>query len=285
MSIGIIEQNSSTLTFGDLSFPVVDYGQGQPVILLHGFPDSRYLWRYQIPTLAESGFRVIVPDLRGFGDASKPEHVSDYALPLIMGDVLSILDTLGIESTMVIGHDWGAALAWLLTAYHPQRVEKLVALSVGCPGTSGTSSLVQRERSWYMYFFQNKDTAEAWLQHDNWKLFREWGRGDGDYARYIRDLSRPGALTAGLNWYRANVNPSPPSTELPSFPKITCPVLGMWSDGDNYLTEDHVRKSYENIESDWFYKVIRGASHWFMLERSEIVNRYIIEFLTERGED
>lgn len=280
MTCELIEKHSKILTIGELSFPVVDYGEGKPILLLHGFPDSRYLWRYQIPALANAGFRVIAPDLRGLGDASKPENVEAYALPNIMGDVIGLLDALNIEKTYVIGHDWGAAVSWLLTAYHPQRVEKLVALSVGCPSTSGAATLEQRERSWYMYFFQYKAVAEAWLQHDNWKMFREFMRGDGDMTRYIRDLSRPGALTAGLNWYRANINPAPPSDTRPTFPKITCPVLGIWSDGDNYLTEAHMRQSYENIDGEWIYKVIRGASHWFMLEKADELNRLLIEFLT-----
>jgi pimeloyl-ACP methyl ester carboxylesterase len=281
VSDNIINNHTKTLTVNDLSFPVVDYGEGKPIILLHGFPDSRYLWRYQIPALAEAGFRVIAPDLRGFGDASKPEAVEDYALKHIIGDVVAMLDTLEIETTMVIGHDWGAAVAWGLTAYYQQRVEKLVALSVGCPGTSGSGTLEQRERSWYMYFFQYKDTAEAWLQHDNWKLFREWTRSDGDTSRHIHDLSRPGALTAGLNWYRANIHPAPPAQTRPTFPRITCPVLGIWSDGDNYLTESQMRQSYENVEGEWAYKVIRGASHWFMLEKAEELNRLLLDFLTE----
>lgn len=281
MSTDFIEQHSTTLTIGDLSFPVFDHGEGQPVLLLHGFPDSRYLWRFQIPALADAGFRVIAPDLRGFGDASKPDKVSDYALSVIIGDVIGILDALDIESTLLVGHDWGAAVAWSLTAFYPQRIQKLIALSVGCPGTSGMQTLEQRERSWYFSFFQHEGITEAWMQHDNWKFFRDWMRGDGDYAQYIRDLSRPGALTAGLNWYRANINPSPPSDKPSSFPRIIRPVLGIWSDGDNYLTEAHVYNSYENIDADWQYRKIRGASHWFMLEKPDLLNRYMIEFFTD----
>jgi pimeloyl-ACP methyl ester carboxylesterase len=282
MSFDIIENHSKTLTVGEITFPVVDYGTGKPVLLLHGFPDSRYVWRYQIAALAEAGFRVIAPDLRGLGDATRPDDVEAYSLRVITGDIVGLFDMLGIESVYVVGHDWGAAVSWLLTAYHPARVEKLVALSVGCPGTSGNMTIEQREKAWYYYFFQYKDAAEGWLQHDNWKLFREWIRGGGDYARYIKDLSRPGALTAGLNYYRANIRPNPPLATRPTFPKITCPVLGIWSDCDYFLTDTQMRQSYENIEGEWVYKVIHGGSHWFMLEKPEELNRSIIEFFIEK---
>ncbi len=114
MCVEIIEAHTNTLTFDNLTLPVVDYGKGMPLILLHGFPDSRYLWRYQIPVLADAGFRVIAPDLRGFGDADKPQDVAAYRLREILGDVVKILDFLEIERTMVIGHDWGAVIAWSL---------------------------------------------------------------------------------------------------------------------------------------------------------------------------
>src|SRR5215510_3268142 len=124
MSFDIIEDHSKTLTVGEITFPVVDYGTGKPVLLLHGFPDSRYLWRYQIPALADAGFRVIAPDLRGLGDATKPDDVEAYALRVVVGDVIGLLDMLNIESAYVIGHDWGAAVSWLLAAFYPRRVEK-----------------------------------------------------------------------------------------------------------------------------------------------------------------
>lgn len=280
MSIDIIEQNSKTINLGDLTFPVVDYGSGQTVLLLHGFPDSRYLWRYQIPALADAGFRVVAPDMRGFGEASKPAHVSDYGIQNVIGDLIGILDTLDIESAMLVGHDWGAVPAYSLTAYFPQRIQKLILMSVGCLPNSGWEAFKQRERSWYMDFFRKEGIAEEWIQYDNWKFFRDWTRGDGDYTRYINDLSRPGALTAGLNWYRANGNTGSPPIQ-PLSPRITCPVLGLWSDGDYYLIEEQMLQSYENIDAEWQYRKIRGASHWFMLERPDLVNRYMIEFLSD----
>jgi pimeloyl-ACP methyl ester carboxylesterase len=263
-----------------LSFPVVDTGSGPVVLLLHGFPDSRFLWRNQIGPLVQAGFRVIAPDLRGFGEAPKPTAVQDYRLPVIARDVIGILDALGIKQARVVAHDWGAGLAWYLAAANGDRVERLVALSVGAGGTSGTSTLVQREKSWYFLFFQFEGIAEASLMRDDWRLFKEWTRGQGDTERQLKDLSRPGALTAGLNWYRANVRPQmPPETPPPPPPKIACPVMGVWSDRDPFLTEAHVSKSFERISGPWRYEKIEGAGHWMMLDKPSELNRLLLDFL------
>src|SRR5256714_12274615 len=116
-----------------LQFHVRDEGSGKPVILLHGFPDTGDLWRNQIPALVEGGFHVIVPDLRGRGRSSKPPAVSDYRLSTIVRDVTGILDALGIERAHVVGHDWGAGVAWLVAALAPERVDRLVPVSFGPP--------------------------------------------------------------------------------------------------------------------------------------------------------
>ena len=116
----------------------IDYeitGQGRPVVLLHGFPDSGRLWRHQVPALARAGFQVIVPDLRGYGKSDKPAAVDAYSLPFLAGDVLAVLGSLGIDRAHVVGHDWGAALAWGLASLAPDRVDHLVVLSVGHPTT------------------------------------------------------------------------------------------------------------------------------------------------------
>ena len=261
------------------SFPVLDHGEGPAVVLLHGFPDSRHLWRYQVPALAEAGFRVLAPDMRGFGDAPKPEAVEAYALPNAVADVVGILEALGVEEVRLVGHDYGSAVAWLLASTRPDLVERLVALSVGAPGNPGTRTLEQRERSWYFYFFQFEGIAEAWLRHDDWQLFREFTREDGDQERYIEDLSRPGALTAALNWYRANVRPEPPD-ESGAYPSVTCPVLGVWSDGDHYLTEGHMTGSTAKVDGPWRYERITDASHWLMLDAPRELNELLVEFLT-----
>ena len=119
---------TKTVTVGGLSFPVADYGSGPPVVLLHGFPDDRHLWRYQVPALAAAGFRVIAPDLRGFGDAPQPQDPKDYGSPLVVADVIGILDALGVKQVQLVAHDWGAAVGWALARQYPDRITRYVAL-------------------------------------------------------------------------------------------------------------------------------------------------------------
>ena len=198
---------SRRLQVGELNFHLLDAGSGPAVLFLHGFPDSAYLWRHQIPALVEAGFRAIAPDLRGFGDSDKPEGTEAYALPYILEDLVGLLDHLHIERAHLVAHDWGAAAGWALAALHPERVNRLVALSVGHPATFWQSGLDQREKSWYMLLFQFRGTAEELLTRDDWQLFRDWVRHHPEAEHWIKGLQRPGALTAALNWYRANVAP------------------------------------------------------------------------------
>jgi pimeloyl-ACP methyl ester carboxylesterase len=256
-------------------FPVVDYGTGPVVLLLHGFPDDRHLWRYQVGPLARAGFRVVAPDLRGFGDAPRPQDPKEYGLGIVMDDVLGILDALEIGKVQLVAHDWGAAVGWRVAAEHPERVVRYVALSVGAPG--GPMPIEQREKSWYMAFFRQTGVAETQLMQSNWQLFREWTRNAKDTDRYIASLSRPGALTAGLNWYRAGNQPGSAAATPP--PQVTIPVLGIWSDRDAYLTEVRMKTSGERIRGPFQYEKIAGASHWLMLDKPQELNRLLLSFL------
>ena len=133
-----------------VTLTVQDEGEGPPVLLIHGFPDSHRLWRHQVPALVAAGKRVIAPDLRGFGESQQPNEVADYALRHSIADMLAVLDALEIERAQVVGHDWGAAVAWGLAAFAPERVERLVVLSVGHPRALAEPTMEQREKSWYM---------------------------------------------------------------------------------------------------------------------------------------
>ncbi|MBM3770607.1 MAG: alpha/beta hydrolase [Acidimicrobiia bacterium] len=261
-----------------LSFPVADVGTGPPVLLLHGFPDDRHLWRYQARALVDAGYRVIAPDLRGFGDAPRPQDPKEYGIPIAVRDVIGILDTLGVQQVQLVAHDWGAAVGWRLAADHPQRVSRYVAMSVGAPGAGTT--IEQREKSWYMLFFRQTGIAEQQLMANNWELFREWGRNPIDVDRWIANLSRPGALTAALNWYRATGGGPPTSAAGPA-PQVQCPVLGIWSDGDAYLTEYPLRSSGERIKGPFQYIKVTGASHWLMVDRPAEINEKLLAFLVK----
>jgi len=264
-----------------VTLSVVDEGAGQPVVLLHGFPDSSYVWREQIPALVADGKRVVAPDLRGFGDSDKPQEAEAYRMTHLVADVVAVLDALEIDRADVVGHDWGAGLAWVLAARVPERVHRLVVMSVGHPNAGRPPSVAQREKSWYMLLFQFEDTAEALLAQSDWKLAREWLRGNGDVDRYLVDLARPGALTAALNWYRANVSPEREVGAPRAFPEVRAQTLGLWSSGDDYLLEEQMVGSAEHVTGGWSYARVDGASHWLQLDAPERVNELLAAFLRE----
>ncbi|HTO54897.1 MAG TPA: alpha/beta fold hydrolase [Myxococcota bacterium] len=264
---------------------VADLGPrgGKPVYLLHGFPDSSYLWRHQVPKLVDAGYRVIVPDLRGFGLSDKPASVDAYAMPTLIGDALGVLDVLQVPRAHVVCHDWGAALGWALAIFLPDRVERLVALSVGHLAGFGAAGMEQREKSWYMLYFQYEGIAEEALRADDWKLFRDWTRNHAELPHWIEDLSRPGALTAALSWYRANVNPARPNVLAMDYPPVKAPTLGIWSSHDAYLTEAQMTASKAFVEGPWRYERLEGASHWLQLDQPERVSSLILDWLGESG--
>jgi pimeloyl-ACP methyl ester carboxylesterase len=269
------------LQVNGLNFHVVDEGEGQPVLLLHGFPDSSDLWRHQIPALVENGFRVIAPDQRGFGESDKPQEAEAYTPDKILLDALGILDQLGVQKAHVVGHDWGAAGAWSIAGFVPDRVDKLVVMSVAHPEALFAGSVEQYQKSWYMLMFQYP-WAEDVLKRDNWKLMRAW-LGDAPHAdQAIENLSRTGALTAGLNWYRGGAQPEGLFRAAPDrvvFPPVKVDTMGIWSDGDLYLTEAPFFETERYVQGKWRYEGIEGATHWMQLDKPEEVNKLLLDFL------
>jgi pimeloyl-ACP methyl ester carboxylesterase len=266
------------LPLNGLRYHVLDAGQGTPVLLLHGFPDTSALWRHQIDALVSAGFRAIAPDLRGRGKTERPPNVADYALPLIVRDVVALLDALEIPRAHVVGHDWGAAAAWLVAALFPNRVDHLVAISVGYPGAAGRPRLEDLQKGWYRLLLQFEGVAEELMQQDDWYLLRELLQGGGDVGQYIANLSEPGALTAGFNWYRANL-PTERLLSTRELPPIQAPTLGIWSTGDLYLTERAMIASASKVTGTWQYVRVEGASHWIPLDEPDLLNRVLLEFL------
>ena len=268
-----------TFALGDLTFTVQDEGDGPAVVLLlHGFPDSHVLWRHQVSALVDAGYRVIVPDLRGFGESSKPAEIERYGVLDLVGDVLGILDSVGVQRANVVGHDWGAVLAWAMAAFVPDRVDHLAALSVGHPLAFADVGFAQRQKSWYMLLFQFEDIAERWLSANDFANMRAWSRHP-DIDRVVAGLSRAGALTAALNWYRANVHPrtwlEPPLV----FPQVQAPTMGVWSSGDFALDEAGMTGSNRYVDGPWRYERIEGAGHWMQLEAADKLTALLVDFL------
>jgi len=254
----------------DVELAVLDEGEGEAVLLIHGFPDSARLWRHQLPTLTDAGFRVVAPDLRGFGASDKPADVDDYRMHHAVKDMVAVLDALGIERTHVVGHDWGAAVAWAMALLAPQRVNRLVVMSVGHPGVR--RSLEQREKSWYMLLFQFPE-AEELLRQNDWELLREWIASHPDFDPEGFDL------TAGLNWYRANLHPRNQLGPARVLPPAQADTLGLWSTGDNYLIERGMTESAAHVSGRWRYERIEDAGHWMMLDQPERINALLLDFL------
>jgi pimeloyl-ACP methyl ester carboxylesterase len=251
-------------------------GQGRPVVLLHGFPDSGRLWRHQVTALAEAGFQVIVPDLRGYGLSDKPSEVEAYSLPLLAGDVMAVLADAGAERAHVVGHDWGAALAWAIASLAPGSVDHLAVLSVGHPSTF-RRTLEQRQKSWYMLLFQFEGVAERWLTEDNWANMIGAGHPDADQV--IADLEANGSLVPGLNWYRANVGPETWVGPPVQLPPVQAPTMGIWSTGDFALTEVQMTDSAENVAGPWRYERLDGPGHWMQLDAPDKVSALLLDFL------
>jgi pimeloyl-ACP methyl ester carboxylesterase len=268
---------------GGLEFNVLDVGSGPGVLLLHGFPDSLHLWRHQVPALVGAGFRVIAPDLRGFGESARPEGVQSYGIGEVLDDLRGILKSLGIPRTHVVGHDWGAATAWMFATTRPDKTDRLVPISVGHPVNFMLPPLKQLQRSWYMLMFQFEGVADEAFQRHDWALLRRMFEG-GDVDRYVVDLARPGALTAGLNWYRANMPPSLLLSDPVPFPPIAAPTMGIWSDRDFALTEEQMTRSAESVSGPWRYERFDGIGHYVPLEAPERLNQLLVDFLSEGAE-
>ena len=248
---------------------------GRPVLFLHGWPDSHNLWRHQVAALSQAGYRTITPDLRGFGASDKPAGIDDYALKHSVVDAVLILDALNTPKAHVVAHDWGAALAWGLAMFVPDRVDHLAVLSVGHPAAFAAAGFEQRMRSWYMLLFQFEGIAEQWLAENGDAMLGS--HPDADDVR--RALAEPGALTASLGWYRANAHPRTLVGERPRPPAVKCPVLGVWSTGDVALTERQMTESAKYVEGPWRYERLDVPTHWMQVAAPDEVNALLLDFL------
>jgi pimeloyl-ACP methyl ester carboxylesterase len=232
-----------------------------------------------VPALAAAGFRVIVPDLRGYGRSDKPGAIEAYSLQLLIKDVLTVLTDARADRAHVVAHDFGASLAWMLAVAAPGSVDHLVALSVGFPSTY-RRTLEQCQKAWYSLLFQFEGVAEQWLTQDNWYHLRSqaW-TAHPDADQVIADLEAAGSLTPALNWYRANLPPGSWAGEPAKLPPVKAPTMGVWSTGDFACTEIQMTDSAENVAGTWRYERLEGPGHWMQLEAADQVNELLLDFL------
>ncbi len=264
----------------------IEAGQadGPLVILLHGFPEFWWGWRYQIGPLAEAGFRVLVPDQRGYNLSDKPEGRRAYDLDILAKDVVGLADAVGRQTFHVVGHDWGGLVAWWTASRYPDRVSRLVALNAPHPSVVGSymrSHPTQMLRSLYAGFFQIPRLPEAMLSangHRSLKdaLLRTSRRGtfsDEDIALYEKAWLQPGALTAMLNWYRAL--PLRPAMKDAT---VQAPTLVVWGSRDRFLEKGLAEASLALCKAGSIHW-IEGATHWVHHEEPETVNEALVDFL------
>lgn len=252
-------------------------GEGPVVLLLHGFPDTARLWRNQVPDLVRLGWRVLAPDLRGFGGSDKPVDRGAYAVRAVADDLIEVLDATGTGEVVVVGHDWGALTGWSLAGRYRDRVRGLVAISVGHPRAFVRSLWDQAHRSWYAAAFRVPRIPEALLRHNDWQLFR-WMLGSSpDLEEYIARLGEPGALNAALQWYRANAKLRDLiSTSI--YGDVDCPVLGIAGRRDHALGIAQMRASERFCRGPWSLEIV-DSGHWVPLERPEVTSTMLTEFL------
>lgn len=287
-----MELEHSHIETNGIKLHVVQAGpkSGVPVVLLHGFPEFWYGWRNQIPALVEAGCRVIVPDQRGYNLSDKPKGVKNYRVEELVKDIIGLIDALEYEKVNLVGHDWGAVVAWTLAILHPERLHKLGIMNVPHPAVMRrflTRDLEQMRRSWYVFFFQLPWFPERFMSADDWRGAVSALRGSGkvhtftkaDVAKYKEAWSQPGAMTSMLNWYRAVIRHMP---KLPSDPRVKVRTLMMWGVKDFALSHRMARPSMDYVDEGNLI-FFPEATHWVQHDEAEEVNHYLIDFIFDKA--
>jgi pimeloyl-ACP methyl ester carboxylesterase len=276
-----MEPQAQTWTVGEFQFTVDTAGPatGPPVLLLHGFPETRHMWRHQLRALAVAGFRAVAPDQRGYSAGVRPREVEAYASNRLTSDALALMDACGAPRFHLVGHDWGGQVAWLIAAKNPARVATLTMLSRPHPAAFARALAEdpeQANRSRHHKAFREAEAADR-LRQENFKMLRAGMEREGvapeNLDVYFRTLGEPGALEAAVNWYRAN------DIALAAIPPVSVPTLYIWGTADGSvgrfaaeLTEQFVSASYRFVE-------IEGGGHFIVDQFPERIAQLLIEQL------
>jgi pimeloyl-ACP methyl ester carboxylesterase len=269
---------------GELVFDVIDAGpaDGPLVVLLHGFPEQNTMWQAIIPRLTERGFRCLAPLQRGYSPRARPRRRRDYRVDELAEDVTTLIDAGGAERVHLVGHDWGATVAWRVAQLYPDRLLTVASMSVPHPGAFFKALLTSRQAlaSWYILFFQLPRIPE-------WYMTR--GRGTftlsglvesrAQHAQALAEgeakaMAEPGALTAALNWYRA----VPLSKVRNAGEKVTVPTMFIWSNGDIALREKGARLTGDYVLGDYRFEVLKGVSHWILDEQPDTAADLLLDW-------
>lgn len=282
--------STRTVEANGFSFAVDETGEGDRLALcLHGFPESRFSWRAQMPVLADLGYRVWAPDLRGYGETEpKPQDVDSYRMERLLEDVAALIDAAGAREVMLVAHDWGAAVAWTFAARKVRPLSRLVIMNVPHPAVFAQvlrRSPKQMLRSWYMAFFQIPGLPERMLLANDARAIRRAFSGmakdkrrfpDAVLDRYAADAQRPGAMTSMINWYRAAARHSDFMRD--PWAKIEIPTLVIWGEADAALGLETLEGTDAYV-TDLQIKRLPGVSHWVQQEAPEAVNGLLVDWL------
>lgn len=264
----------------------VTQGGGSLMLMLHGFPEFWYSWRYQISEFAED-YKVVAIDLRGYNESQKPQERTAYAIAELIKDIEGVIQGLGYDRCILVGHDWGGAIAWSFAHTYPKMLEKLIVMNLPHPAKFAQalrSNLQQMLRSWYILFFQLPWLPELAFQFDDYRAIAsafvdsaidKTVFKDEDLIAYRKAAAKPGAITAMLNYYR-NIFPgllAPKAWDL-----LQVPTLMIWGEKDKFLGKELTYDTQVYVK-DFQLKYIPNCSHWVQQEKPQLVNRYIREFL------
>lgn len=282
--------SSSTLhhqfiTANGIRLHYVSAGNGPLMLFLHGFPEFWYSWRHQIPEFAKD-HTVVALDMRGYNDSDKPKDLKAYRMEELVKDVQGVVRGLGFERCTLVGHDWGGAVAWATAYDSPGLLDRLIVLNLPHPARfqQGLRTPQQLMRSSYIGFFQIPILPELLIQSRNYQFLEKAFRGmairqeafsDRDIQAYKDAAAKPGALTAMVNYYRAQFGSS---FFRPEWPILTLPTLMIWGENDTALGKE-LTYGTEDYVSDFHLRYIPNCSHWVQQEQPDLVNQYIREFL------
>jgi len=286
MSITTETWQHKNIITNDIRIHYVTQGTGPLVVLMHGFPEFWYSWRHQIPFLASLGYTVVAPDLRGYNDSDKP--TKGYDVSTLLRDIVGLIKGLGYEKAVIIGHDWGGVLAWAFAMRYPQMTEKLIGLNAPPPWTYAREMRTwkQMRKSWYVLFFQLPWLPEYLLGRNHAEMIARMLRGSAvqksafpaeALQRYREAMSKAGALTASLNYYRMLVRRPRANSGLFSA-TVSAPTLLIWGAQDIAL-DIAMTHGLEQWVPNIQVKHIPDSGHWVQQEKPDLVNQYIREFL------
>jgi epoxide hydrolase 4 len=271
---------------GDVRLHYLEAGDGPLVVLLHGFPEFWFAWRQHIQPLAEAGFRVVVPDLRGYNRSSRPSRVADYHTDRLAADIRALIKERGADSALLVGHDWGGTVAWNTAMKYPEVVDRLVILNAAHPRRllQGLRTARQLRKSWYFFWFQPPWLPERIVRAGRWWYLRRHLRDarpgaftPQDIERYIDAWSQPGAATGMINYYRSSVR-QPPKRAQAALRPISAPTLVIWGQRDRYLGPELAEPARDDVPNLERVERMPDASHWVHHDEPERVAQLLINF-------